>query len=138
VRPFETWQQIEAIAAQLGPVYGPMVVFAAPTGLRPAELFALEHRDLDFKGGAVYVRRAYANGRVWHVKTRRSMRRVPMQGIAFEALRRHVQTRLATSTAGHAARRNHTRVDARWTLDATGRVEHDMKGVAEQGRNEAL
>jgi len=73
-RPFETWQQIEAVAAQLGPVHGPMVVFAAATGLRPAELFALEHRDLDFKEGAVYVRRAYANGRVWHVKTRRSMR----------------------------------------------------------------
>ena len=48
----------------LGPVYGPMIVFAAATGLRPAELFALEHRDLDFKAGAVYVRRAYANGRV--------------------------------------------------------------------------
>ncbi|HEY8703221.1 MAG TPA: site-specific integrase [Gaiellaceae bacterium] len=87
-RPFETWQEVEAVAAQLGPVYGPMVVFAAATGLRPAELFALEHRDLDLKEGAVYVRRAYANGRVRHVKTRRSMRGVPRQGMALEALRR--------------------------------------------------
>ncbi len=36
-RPFETWVQIEAVAAQLGPVYGPMVVFAAATGLRPSK-----------------------------------------------------------------------------------------------------
>jgi len=71
---------------QLGPVYGPMIVFAAATGLRPAELFGLEHRDLDLEQGAVYVRRAYANGRVWHVKTRRSMRSVPLQRIAREAL----------------------------------------------------
>ena len=28
-RPFETWRQVEAVAAQLGPVYGPMVIFAA-------------------------------------------------------------------------------------------------------------
>jgi integrase len=87
-RPFDSWQQVEAVAAHLGPVYGPMVVFAAATGLRPAELFALEHRDLDFRDGLVYVRRAYANGRVKHVKTRRSMRGVPLQGMALEALRR--------------------------------------------------
>jgi integrase len=87
-RPFESWAQIEAVAAHLGAVCGPMVVFAAATGLRPAELFALEHRDLDFREGVVYVRRAYANGRVWHVKTRRSMRGVPLQGMATDALRR--------------------------------------------------
>ena len=28
-RPFESWQRIEAVAAKLGPVYGPMVIFAA-------------------------------------------------------------------------------------------------------------
>ncbi len=33
--PFESWQQIEAVADRLGPVYGPMFVFAAATGLRP-------------------------------------------------------------------------------------------------------
>jgi integrase len=86
-RPFDSWEEIEALAAHLGPVYGPMIVFAAATGLRPAELFALEHRDIDLSAKVVYVRRAYANGRVKHVKTRRSRRAVPLQGIALQALR---------------------------------------------------
>ena len=69
-RPFETWRQVEAVAAQLGPVYGPMVIFAAATGLRPSELFGLDRRDVDRQAGVVYVRRAYANGRLKHTKTR--------------------------------------------------------------------
>ena len=87
-RPFESWQQIEAISNRLGPVYGPMVVFAAATGLRPSELFALERRDVDLALGVVYVRRAYASGRLKHTKTRLSTRAVPLQSKALEALDR--------------------------------------------------
>ena len=86
--PFESWEQIEAVAERLGHVYGPMVVFAAATGLRPSELFALEHRDLDRVAGVVYVRRAFANGRLKNTKTRLSTRAVPLQAIALEALDR--------------------------------------------------
>jgi integrase len=85
-RPFDSWQQIELIAERLGPVYGPMVVFAAATGLRPSELFALEQRDVDRALGVVYVRRAYANGRLKLTKTRLSTRAVPLQALALEAL----------------------------------------------------
>ena len=85
-RPFESWEQIEAVAERLHPVYGPKVVFAAATGLRPSELFALEQRDIDRRAGVIYVRRAYANGRVKHTKTRLSNRAVPLQAIALEAL----------------------------------------------------
>jgi integrase len=63
-----------------------MVVFAAATGLRPAELFALEQRDVDLAAGAVYVRRAFAYGRLKKTKTRRSLRAVPPQKVALEAL----------------------------------------------------
>jgi integrase len=68
-RPFESWQQIEAVADRLGSVYGPMVMFAAATGLRPSELFALEHRDVDRGAGVVYVRRAFG-GRPVDAETR--------------------------------------------------------------------
>jgi integrase len=85
-RPFETWRQIEAVATQLGPVYGPMIIFTAATGLRPSELFGLEQRDVDRQLGVVYIRRAYANGRLKHTKTRLSTRAVPLQAKALEAL----------------------------------------------------
>jgi integrase len=87
-RPFESWEQVEVVAAQLGPVYGPMVVFAAATGLRPSELFGLEWRDVDRQLGVVYIRRAYANGRLKHTKTRLSTRAAPLQAKALDALDR--------------------------------------------------
>jgi integrase len=86
--PFESWAEIDAVAAHLGPLDGPMVVFAAATGLRPAELFALEQRDVDRAAGVVYVRRAFAYGRLKKTKTRRSLRAVPLQAIALGALDR--------------------------------------------------
>ena len=51
-RPFESWDQIRAVAERLGRVSGPMVVFGAATGLRPAELAALEQRDVTALSGS--------------------------------------------------------------------------------------
>src|SRR2546426_7424742 len=65
-----------------------MVSFGAATGLRPSELFGLEQRDVDRELGVVYVRRAFANGRIKNTKTRLSTRAVPLQAKAFEALDR--------------------------------------------------
>ena len=91
-RPFESWAQIEAqieaIGVRLGPVYGPMVIFGAATGLRPSKLFGLEQHDVDREAGVVYVRRAFANGRIKNTKTRLSTRAVPLQAKAVEALDR--------------------------------------------------
>jgi integrase len=85
-RPFDSWQQIRSLAEHLGRTHGPMILFAAATGLRPSELFALEHRDIDRGAGVVQIRRAYANGRVKHTKTRLSRRAVPLQAIALKAM----------------------------------------------------
>src|SRR6266508_5566024 len=41
--------------AALGSRYGPMIIFAAATGLRPAEWIALEKRDINFEERVVYV-----------------------------------------------------------------------------------
>ncbi|MEX2557799.1 MAG: site-specific integrase [Actinomycetota bacterium] len=87
-RPFESWAEIDALAEQIGSVCGPMIVFAAATGLRPGEWIALEHRDLDRDARVVYVRRAFAHGRLQRTKTRRSTRAVPLQAIALQALDR--------------------------------------------------
>jgi integrase len=87
-RPFESWEEVEAVAAQLRPAYAAMVIFAAATGPRPSELFGLEWRDVDRDAGVVRVRRAFANGRLKQTKTRLSNRAVPLQAKALEALDR--------------------------------------------------
>ena len=78
-RPFESWAQLDELAARLGPRYGPPVLFAAATGLRPGEWMALEQRDIDRQARVVYVRRALRNGRLKSTKTEGSIRAVPLQ-----------------------------------------------------------
>lgn len=87
-RPFESWAQLEAVATHLGPQTGPMVIFAAATGLRPGEWIALERRDVDPAEGVVHVRRAFRNGRIKYPKTEGSMRAVPLHDVALAALER--------------------------------------------------
>jgi integrase len=85
-RPFESWDELDAVAAELGPRLGPIVLFAAATGLRPGEWLALEHRDIDRQARVLYVRRAWRNGRLKCPKTEASIRAVPLQAIALAAL----------------------------------------------------
>jgi integrase len=84
--PF-TRAEVDKISVELGPAYGPLAIVGAETGLRTAELVALERRDL--QDGAVVVQRRYANGRlVDYPKTERSRRRVPLTDRAKAALDR--------------------------------------------------
>jgi integrase len=84
--PF-TREQIDALAAELGPVYGPLVVFAAETGLRTSEWVAAERRDIDRTGRAVIVQRRYSDGVLTPFpKTAGSRRRVPLTVRAFQAI----------------------------------------------------
>jgi integrase len=86
LRPFEP-EQIEALAAELGPRFGPLVIVAAETGLRPEEWIALERRDLDKANPALLVQRKFANGGLTPFpKTHRSRRRVPLTARALAAI----------------------------------------------------
>jgi len=87
VQPFASWDEVEAVAVELGP-WGPLVTFAAATGLRPEELLGLERRDVDRRDGVVHVRRVFVRGRVKHEgKTPGSVpRRVPLSDRALSAL----------------------------------------------------
>jgi integrase len=85
-RPFESWDELEAVAVRLRGCLGPMVIFAAATGLRPGEWVALEQRDLDREARVAYVRRSFGKGRLKCTKTETSVRAVPLQAIALAAL----------------------------------------------------
>ena len=116
--------EVDALAVELGPVYGPMVVFCAETGLRTNEWTATERRDLDRSGPAVVVQRRCADGVLTpYPKTAR--RRVPLTSRAMDALDR-LPPRLDTPLVFPAARGGHIGLDTwrtrEWypALDAAG------------------
>jgi site-specific recombinase XerD len=45
ILPFETWEEVETVADECGR-WGPLVIFMADTGARPAEAVAVEHRHV--------------------------------------------------------------------------------------------
>jgi len=97
-----TLPQVDEIAAELGETYGPLVVFAAETGLRPGEWIALERRDLDREAGAVRVERAYSAGEVRPTTKTKRWRRVPLSAraaAALDAVPRRIDTPLVFPAA---------------------------------------
>jgi integrase len=89
IDPFESWEEIDAIAAELDPVRGVLVEFLAGTGVRPEEAFGADWRDVDTAHRVLTVRRAFAKGRLKDfAKTERSRRRVPLRARTVVALER--------------------------------------------------
>jgi integrase len=87
-----TVAELEALEAELGPRYGPIAPFAAPTGLRPQEWVALDRGDVDRRRRILSVR---------GTKTKGSVRQVPLTRRALEALDRlpaRVDTRVLFPT----------------------------------------
>jgi integrase len=88
VQTFGSWDEVEAVAADLLPRHRAIPVFAAGTGLRPEEWIALERRDVDRERRLVGVNRVFTDGRVKPTgKTPRSVPRlVPLTERALAAL----------------------------------------------------
>jgi integrase len=124
VVPFEP-EEVESIAAELGSTYGPLVIVAAYTGLRPSEWTALEWKDVDKSEGVLRVERAYSYGVVKSPKTKGSRRRVPLPARATEALEtlpRRLDTRLVFPgpRGSYIDLRNWRKREWRPTLEASG------------------
>jgi Phage integrase family len=84
-----TRAELDALEGELGPEQGPIVAFAAATGLRPQEWLPLERRDIDRARRVLRVERVVSDGEVRHVgKTARSLREVPLSRRALDALDR--------------------------------------------------
>jgi integrase len=123
--PF-TRDEIDALERELGDAYGPLVVFAAETGLRTNEWVALERRDVDKASKLVTVQRRFADGVLTSFpKTERSRRSVPLTMRALVAYER-LPARLATRLVFPAPRGGHLSLDnwrtREWyeALDAAG------------------
>ena len=87
IDPFNSWEELDAIAAELDAIYGPLVVFLAGTGVRPEEAFGAEWRDVDLERRMLMVRRAFAKGRLKEYgKTAGSRRAVPLRARVVTAL----------------------------------------------------
>jgi integrase len=87
IHPFESWKEIDAIAAELTGPPGALVVFLAGSGVRPEEAFGGDWRDVDLKRHVFMVRRAFAKGRMKdYTKTTGSRRAVPLRARVVAAL----------------------------------------------------
>jgi integrase len=88
MRPFDGWDEVEMIAAEMDPRFSAIPLVLVGTGLRPEELWALERRDIDLDKDVLTVERVYSQGRLKEpVKSSRQRRRVPLRGRVVEALK---------------------------------------------------
>lgn len=137
--PFRSGE-VEAVAHELGKVYGRIAIFGAETGLRPAEWIALEWRDIDRTGSEAFLRveRQLPQDatKTKPPKTKRSRRQVPLTPRALEALddlggaTRHIKLCFPGPSGGYIKLRNWRR--DRWSpaLIAAGFV--DFEGKADR------
>ena len=89
IDPFDSWEEIDAIADELDGTSGPLVIFLAGTGVRPEEGFGAEWCDVDLERRMLMIRRAFAKGRLKEYgKTTGSRRAVPLRARVVAALQR--------------------------------------------------
>ncbi|HXH89804.1 MAG TPA: site-specific integrase [Gaiellaceae bacterium] len=90
IRPFETWEEVEAISAELTPIHQALPIFLVGTGMRPEEALALEWKDIDKTNAVASIERVHSQGRTKPcMKSDRQRRRVPLRAKVLEALEQH-------------------------------------------------
>jgi integrase len=88
-QPFETWDEVFAVAAALPrATEAALVLFACATGLRPQEWRALQWRDIDRPTGVLRVNRTVQDEKIAeaNAKTPGALRAVELTDLALEAL----------------------------------------------------
>ena len=87
---YELAQTAERVHGRYGQdVFGPMILVAAWTGLRPGELYVLGPNDIDWRNGVLEVTKSFRSGTgelVPHTKNY-ERRTVPIAGQLYEVLR---------------------------------------------------
>jgi integrase len=87
IRPFASWEEVDAISAELSPLYRALPAFLVGTGMRPEEAFALEWRDVDREAAVASIERVHTKGRTKPcMKSDRQRRRVPLRARVLETL----------------------------------------------------
>jgi len=84
--PFESWEEVSAVADELDARYAAIPVFAVGTGLRPEEWIALERSDIDREARVVHVRRRYSGGQLKQGTKTVPERTVPLRQRVIDAL----------------------------------------------------
>jgi integrase len=87
VTPFESWDEVAAVAEELDARYAAIPAFAVGTGLRPEEWIGLHRSDIDREARSVSVRRRFVGGELKDGgKTPGSVRTVPLRQRVLDAL----------------------------------------------------
>jgi integrase len=133
IKPFGSWEEIEAVALELDPRFRAIPLFAAGTGLRPQEWRALTRGDIDRDERVVHVRRVHTIDGIRHYgKTERSIRRLPLRRRVLDALEEHA-TRVDTRILFPAARGGYIAASAFRDREWNPAVE--SAGLAPRGPN---
>ena len=84
--PFETWEEVEAVAAELDKRFRAIPVVLVGTGLRPEELFGLHRSDIDKEAKTLTVRRRYSGFQIKPGGKTGQERTVPLRQRVLDAI----------------------------------------------------
>ncbi|MCB0877890.1 MAG: site-specific integrase [Thermoleophilia bacterium] len=87
VRPFDDWAQVDRVMRELPERLALLPILGAGCGLRPGELLGLDWSSIDLDSRVLHVRASvYERELRTTLKTRRSLRSVPLRGRVVEQL----------------------------------------------------